>query len=95
MPTPAHFEAAASPPALRNEPIVPSGRIITIFGYGIRVQVERGHLVVEDGISPDRRQARSRVFGMACAAFSWSALTVWFLFRAWVAGRAGCRFCHA
>ncbi len=58
MPTPAHFEAAASPPALRNEPIVPSRGVITLFGYGIRVQVERGHLVVEDGIGQDRRQAR-------------------------------------
>jgi CRISPR-associated protein Cas1 len=36
--------------------------VITLFGYGIRVQVERGHLVLEDGIGPNRRQARfSRV----------------------------------
>ena len=31
---------------------------MTLFGYGIRVQVERGHLVLEDGIGPDRRNAR-------------------------------------
>ncbi len=29
-----------------------------LFGYGIRVQVERGHLTIEDGIGSDRRQAR-------------------------------------
>ena len=32
--------------------------VITLFGYGIRVQVERGHLTLEDGIGPDRRYAR-------------------------------------
>jgi CRISPR-associated protein Cas1 len=31
---------------------------VTLFGYGIRVQVERGHLILEDGIGPDRRQGR-------------------------------------
>src|SRR5437868_5994613 len=36
--------------------------VITLFGYGIRVQVERGHLILEDGIGADRSQARlSRV----------------------------------
>jgi CRISPR-associated protein Cas1 len=29
-----------------------------LFGYGINVRVDRGHLVVEDGIGADRRQAR-------------------------------------
>jgi CRISPR-associated endonuclease Cas1 len=43
-------------------PITPRQGVITLFGYGIRVQVERGHLVREDGIGSDRRQARfSRV----------------------------------
>ena len=31
---------------------------MTLFGYGIRVQVERGHLALEDGIGPDRRRAQ-------------------------------------
>src|SRR6266849_6058738 len=36
--------------------------VVTLVGYGIRVQVERGHLILEDGIGPDRRKARlSRV----------------------------------
>jgi CRISPR-associated endonuclease Cas1 len=41
---------------------VPSRGIVTLFGYGIRVSVNRGHLIVEDGIASDRRVARfSRV----------------------------------
>jgi CRISPR-associated endonuclease Cas1 len=36
----------------------PRHGVVTLFGYGIRVQVERGHLVLEDGIGPDRRYAR-------------------------------------
>src|SRR6266478_2065582 len=38
--------------------IAPRHGVVTLFGYGIRVQVERGHLVLEDGIGPDRRKAR-------------------------------------
>ena len=32
--------------------------VITLFGYGTSVRVERGHLVLEDGIGSDRRSAR-------------------------------------
>ena len=32
--------------------------VVTLSGYGIRVQVERGHLAIEDGIGPNRRRAR-------------------------------------
>ena len=36
--------------------------VVTLFGYGITVQVDRGHLIVKDGIGADRREARlSRV----------------------------------
>src|SRR6516165_6297561 len=38
--------------------ITPRQGVVTLFGYGIRVQVERGHLILEDGIGPDRRYAR-------------------------------------
>jgi CRISPR-associated endonuclease Cas1 len=38
--------------------ITPRQGVVTLFGYGIRVQVERGHLVLEDGIGPDRRSVR-------------------------------------
>jgi CRISPR-associated endonuclease Cas1 len=32
--------------------------VITLFGYGIKVYVDRGHLVLEDGIGADRLYAR-------------------------------------
>jgi CRISPR-associated protein Cas1 len=38
-------------PELRNG-------VLTVFGYGIRVHVDRGHLIVEDGIGPHRRRCR-------------------------------------
>src|ERR1700675_524336 len=39
-------------------PILPRHGVITLFGYGIQVRVDRGHLTLEDGIGPDRRHAR-------------------------------------
>jgi CRISPR-associated endonuclease Cas1 len=45
-----------------SEPIIPRQGVVTLFGYGIAVSVDRGHLVVTDGIGPNRRSARfSRV----------------------------------
>ena len=38
--------------------ITPQRGVITLFGYGIHVQVERGHLMLEDGIGGDRRKTR-------------------------------------
>ena len=38
--------------------IVPQHGVLTVFGYGIRIQVKRGHLTIEDGIAGDRRKAR-------------------------------------
>jgi CRISPR-associated endonuclease Cas1 len=32
--------------------------VLTLFGYGISVHVDRGHLLIEDGIAASRRQAR-------------------------------------
>src|SRR5690349_21176444 len=32
--------------------------VVTLFGYGIKVRVDRGHLILEDGIGPARREAR-------------------------------------
>jgi CRISPR-associated endonuclease Cas1 len=39
-------------------PIVPQGGVVTVFGYGIKIHVDRGHLTVHDGIGPVRREAR-------------------------------------
>jgi CRISPR-associated endonuclease Cas1 len=40
------------------ELIVPRHGVVTLFGYGIQVRVDGGHLVLHDGIGPDRRYAR-------------------------------------
>jgi len=39
-------------------PITPRHGVITLFGYGINVHVDRGHLTIRDGIGGDRRAAR-------------------------------------
>src|SRR6266849_3746085 len=39
-------------------PLRPQRGVITLFGYGIQVRVDRGHLILEDGIGADRRHAR-------------------------------------
>ena len=38
--------------------VVPRHGVLTLFGFGIRVYVERGHLTIEDGIGAERRKAR-------------------------------------
>jgi CRISPR-associated endonuclease Cas1 len=38
--------------------LTPRHGTVTLFGYGIQVRVDRGHLLLEDGIGPDRRQVR-------------------------------------
>jgi CRISPR associated protein Cas1 len=38
--------------------LVPRHGVVTLFGYGIRVRVDGGHLVLQDGIAADRREAR-------------------------------------
>src|SRR5262249_48812369 len=41
---------------------VPRSGVVTLFGYPIKVTIERGHLLLEDGIGPDRHRVRlSRV----------------------------------
>jgi CRISPR-associated endonuclease Cas1 len=39
-------------------PIIPQHGVVTLFGYGISAYVDRGHLVLEDGVGPNRRTAR-------------------------------------
>jgi CRISPR-associated protein Cas1 len=42
--------------------IIPRNGVVTLYGYGINAQVDRGHLKISDGIGIDRRHARlSRV----------------------------------
>src|SRR5947209_5612969 len=44
----------------RNSPgsIKPSGGVVTLCGYGIKVRIDSGHLVLEDGLGSVRRTAR-------------------------------------
>src|SRR5229473_3619734 len=37
---------------------LPRHGVLTLFGYGIKVRVDRGHLLIEDGIGTDRRRVR-------------------------------------
>src|SRR5216683_3658303 len=50
-----------SPPEPRistPERLIPRHGVVTLFGYGISVRVDRGHLLLHDGIGPARREAR-------------------------------------
>src|SRR5438270_10320096 len=38
--------------------IAPQRGVVTLFGYGIQARVDRGHLLIEDGIGAARRHAR-------------------------------------
>jgi CRISPR-associated endonuclease Cas1 len=44
--------------AQSHNSLAPHHGVVTLFGYGIQVRVERGHLVMEDGIGPDRHRGR-------------------------------------
>ena len=43
------------------ERIIPRHGVITMFGYGIKVRVNRGHLILEDGIADECRACPSGV----------------------------------
>src|SRR5437870_5915872 len=48
-------------PQSHNSPVellIPRHGVVTLFGYGVQVRVDRGHLLLEDGIGPERRRAR-------------------------------------
>jgi CRISPR-associated endonuclease Cas1 len=40
------------------ERIIPQHGVVTLFGYRIKIRVNRGHLILEDGIADERREAR-------------------------------------
>lgn len=45
-------------PEQKKTPILPQHGVVTLYGYGINVRVDRGHLVLQDGIGPARREGR-------------------------------------
>jgi len=53
---------AASPTVPQVQPscnlLTPRIGVVTLYGYGIAAYVDRGHLILKDGIGPKRREAR-------------------------------------
>jgi len=47
-----------SPDSWSGSVITPQHGVVTLFGYGIQARVDRGHLLLEDGIGVARRHAR-------------------------------------
>jgi CRISPR-associated endonuclease Cas1 len=48
-------------PLSHNSPaelLIPRTGVVTLFGYGIQVRMDRGHLLLEDGIGANRRRCR-------------------------------------
>jgi len=39
-------------------PQIPRSGVVTVYGYGIRIAMQAGHLQLEDGIGPERRKFR-------------------------------------
>jgi hypothetical protein len=65
-------------PNPRSEPITPRHGVVTLFGYGIQVRVDKGHLILSDGSGASVVMAGSRALDMACDASWWSAPKAWF-----------------
>src|SRR5438477_1804307 len=42
----------------RPESVAPRSGVVTLCGYGIQARVDRGHLLLEDGIGANRRRVR-------------------------------------
>jgi CRISPR/Cas system-associated endonuclease Cas1 len=45
-------------PSQSHNSTVPSHGVVTLCGYGIQVRVDRGHLLLDDGIAAERRHFR-------------------------------------
>jgi CRISPR-associated endonuclease Cas1 len=53
----AALEKLSQPPQSHNW-LKPRHGVVTLWGYGIQVRVDRGHLLVDDGIAAERRRCR-------------------------------------
>ncbi len=74
----------------------PRQGIVTLFGYGINVRVDRGHLLVEDGIGAERRQTRfARVGHGLKRLVVIGSDGLGFPRRPALVGGSGCSLCHA
>src|SRR5713101_8794328 len=41
-----------------NQLVMPRHGVLTLYGYGVKISMEQGHLAIEDGLGIERRQAR-------------------------------------
>ena len=48
----------SSTPEIAHSAISPRNGVVTLWGYGIKIRVDRGHLILEDGIGDQRREGR-------------------------------------
>lgn len=48
-------QTVSHPPAISQ---IPKHGVLTLYGFGIRVSMQSGHLCMEDGIGPERRKFR-------------------------------------
>src|SRR5579863_1995068 len=55
-----HMAAKENVPQLpqSHNSLTPRHGVVALFGYGIQVRVDRGHLLLEDGIGAERHRAR-------------------------------------
>jgi CRISPR-associated protein Cas1 len=51
------FRKSARPGQV-HQSLIPRHGVVTLFGYGITIRVDRGHLILEDGVGDDRRAGR-------------------------------------
>jgi hypothetical protein len=51
-------DSVLQPAALSSAPMRSRRGVVVLFGYGTSVRVDRGHLVVEDGVGSDRYKNR-------------------------------------
>ena len=57
-PTVHQLSALTNSASITTEALTPRHGVITLSGYGMQVFVERGHLIVKDGVAHLRREAR-------------------------------------
>src|SRR5688572_32892199 len=56
--TVSQLASALNSSANAPQPIRPIRGVVTLTGYGISIRVDRGHLVIEDGIGSARQRSR-------------------------------------
>jgi len=50
--------ARETPLNVSESPIIPRHGVITLYGYGLSISVDKGHLILRDGVGDERRAGR-------------------------------------